>query len=73
MPSQAERASVLENDRPVARAVLIERNGQRRQGPYRSISIDDVVVRHERHHEIITITMDRYCSLWSLKEIVVRF
>jgi hypothetical protein len=36
MPSQAERASVLENDRPVARAVLIERNGQRRQGPFRS-------------------------------------
>ena len=36
MPSQAERASVLENDRPVVRAVLIQRNGQRRQGPYRS-------------------------------------
>jgi hypothetical protein len=31
------------------------------------MSVDDVVVGHERHHEIITVTSDRYRSLWFLK------
>src|SRR5262249_45720552 len=31
------------------------------------VSEDDDVLRHERHHKIITVTADRYCSLWPLK------
>ena len=37
------------------------------------ISEDDEVVRHERHHEIIAVTTDRYCSLLSLENVFVCF
>src|SRR6516164_3829022 len=37
------------------------------------ISEDDEVVRHERHHEIVAVTTDRYCSLLSLENVVVCF